>query len=259
MIYPLQQAVIYGPVKSRRYGNSLGINLNPVNRKVCSFNCVYCHYGRTDDVSTDTDVIDAQFPGLQDVLVGLEAMLRSPEQIEAVTFSGNGEPSLHPQFPELVEAVVGLRNRFRPEAKTILLSNSTGLYREEVRCCLPMLDMAVLKLDAGTAETFYKINRPSGEVRFETIVEHMLSLDDFYIQSMFIEGEPSNTTPSELDAYVALIEQLAPKGVHLYSLDRPSSEGSIKRVSPEKLEEIAARIRTESGAPATAYYAESPE
>ncbi|UCH84517.1 MAG: radical SAM protein [Candidatus Latescibacterota bacterium] len=253
MTLPLKTSVLYGPVNSRRYGRSLGINLSPCRYKECSFNCVYCHYGLTDKITLNTNGHDDGYTECADVIEQLQDTLESPLEIDLITFSGNGEPTLHPDFPKMVDAVVELRDRYRPGAKTALLSNSTGLYREEVRRSVAEIDLPVFKLDAGTERTFMRINRPAKGVSFESIVEHLANLDGIYVQTVCIDGEPSNTHPDEMIAYYERLQTIQPRGVHLYSTDRPVPSSSISRVDPEWLEDIASQITSETGVPAAAY------
>lgn len=254
MTLPLKPGVLYGPVDSRRYGRSLGINLSPCRYKACSFNCVYCHYGPTQKLIFEHDLQGNGYPAYEEIVGELQAALESPVAIDLITFSGNGEPTLHPEFPDLVEAVIDLRDTYRPDAKTALLSNSTGLDREDVRQAVTELDLPVLKLDAGTARAFMKINRPAKGVKFETIVDHLADLDGIYLQTVFLDGMPSNIDPDEMIAYLERVATIQPRGVHLYSIDRPVSHPTISRVDPEWLEDIASQISSETGVPATAFY-----
>ena len=254
MLLPLQTGILYGPVSSRRYGRSLGINLCPAGYKLCSFNCVYCHYGQTEKLSTDATSYEKDLPTYDDVIRTVEETLQSPMELDAITFSGNGEPTLHPQFPEIADAVVRLRDKYRPGAKVALLSNSTGLAREDVRRSVSRLDLPVFKLDAGTERMFTRINRPAKNVRFDEIVCQLKSLAGICIQTALIDGTPSNMDPDELLAYLELIRDIRPKEVHLYSTDRPVADSRVSRVAPDWLEDIASQIKDETGVPAVAFY-----
>jgi wyosine [tRNA(Phe)-imidazoG37] synthetase (radical SAM superfamily) len=254
MTLPLKTGVLYGPVNSRRYGRSLGINLSPCRYKECSFNCVYCHYGLTEKLTLETNEHGDGYPAYEAIVAELESALESLLEIDLITFSGNGEPTLHPRFPDLVEAVVDLRDKYRPNVKTALLSNSTGLYREDVRSSVTELDLPVFKLDAGTENTFMKINRPAKGVRFGTVVDHLANLDGIYLQTIFLDGKPSNTDPDEMMAYLERLVTIQPREVHIYSADRPVPSVHISRVDPEWLEDIASQITSETDVPAVAYY-----
>ena len=154
MLLKMQKGIIYGPVNSRRYGKSLGINLMPTEKKLCSFNCVYCHYGTTKRCTMNIEQYKDELPELDKVVNTLERKLKTDLELDLITFSGNGEPTLYPQFGELVKAVVELRGKYRPNAKVALLSNSTGLIYDDVVESLDMIDLPILKLDAGNEDTF---------------------------------------------------------------------------------------------------------
>lgn len=254
MVLPLQAGIVYGPVRSRRYGCSLGINLSPAAYKLCSFNCAYCHYGPTDRLSLDTAPFEKDIPEYGEVVRAVENVLKSPTQFDVITFSGNGEPTLHPRFADIVDAVVRLRDTHRPGVKVALLSNSTGLSRKEVRESVSHLDIPVFKLDAGTEKTFMKLNRPAPGVSFAEIVSRLKALRGVYIQTVHVDGSPSNTDPDDILAYFELIRDIGPRAVHLYSTDRPVPESRISRVDPEWLEEIASQLESETGVPAAAFY-----
>ena len=198
MLLSLQKGVLYGPVNSRRYGRSLGINLMPTDEKWCSFNCVYCHYGLTRHCTLDMGKAAAKLPSTDTVVAALEDALRSSMELDLITFSGNGEPTLYPDFARLADAVVGLRDRYRPSADVALLSNATGLVKQDVRDAIAGIDLPVLKLDAGTARTFRAVNRPAKGISYEDIVELLTSLDDIYVQTVLVDGSPSNCGPEEI-------------------------------------------------------------
>ena len=242
MILPLQKGIIYGPVNSRRYGKSLGINLMPVEDKLCSFNCVYCHYGLTKRCTMNARQYDSELPAFDDVVKALDEALQTSGDLDLITFSGNGEPTLHPEFADLVEAVVELRDKYKPGTKVALLSNSSGLIYSDVVESIENIDLPVLKLDVGSERLFKAINRPATGIDFEQIVDKLSSLDNIYIQSVFVDGELSNSGPSDLEDYVDRLMMIKPKEVHLYSIDRPASSTRISLVPPDKLQFIASEI-----------------
>ena len=171
-----------------------------------------------------------------------------------ITFSGNGEPTLYPQFAELVEEVANLRNKYRPQLEIALLSNSTGLVRQDVRESLSKIDYPVLKLDAGTEIKFEEVNRPLTGVNFSDILDSLSSAEDFFIQTVLIDGIPSNATAEDLIAYVQKISQVQPKEVHIYSIDRPVPNRKISLVAKKRLEEIAIWGVKESGVKIRPFY-----
>lgn len=255
MLLPLQVDILYGPVNSRRLGRSLGINLMPGAYKLCSFNCVYCHYGWTKKHALDVSQCAQDLPPFHQVVERIQIAARSALDFDYLTFSGNGEPTLYPQFAELVDEVIRIRNAYRPEAKIALLSNATGLVRPEVRASIPKIDFALFKLDAGTEETFRAINRPTQGVSLAQIVDHLSSLEGINIQTMLVDGSPSNVAGRDLQAYFQLLTRIQPKEVHIYSIDRPVPHAQLMLVPPRRLEEIARWGERETGVRIKAFYA----
>ena len=249
MTYLLQSGVLYGPIHSRRFGRSLGINLSPCEHKLCSMNCVYCHYGATERLTIDGTRFADELPSSELVLDVVEGALQSAQDLDVITFSGNGEPTLHPEFPAIARGVAELVDRHRPALRTVLLSNSTGLANPGVRESLQYIDIPVLKLDAGTPETFVAINRPARGVNFEEIVNQLTLLTGFTLQTLMISGSPGNTSDRELEAYLDLMEWIAPDEVQLYSSDRPVAKSGVGRVPPSRLREIAGRAAQRTGIP----------
>jgi wyosine [tRNA(Phe)-imidazoG37] synthetase (radical SAM superfamily) len=256
MLLELKEGIIYGPIDSRRLGKSLGINLMPGRLKLCSFNCVYCHFGQTDELSVDIGEYADDLPGSGEVVKAVERALKSSLEFGYVTFSGNGEPTLHPDFPELVDEVVVLRDRYRPDVKVALLSNSTALARAGVREAVLKIDVPVFKLDAGTERTFRAINRPARGVDFDDITERLSSLDGIIVQTVLVDGAPSNVVAGELESYFRVIEKIRPIEVHIYSIDRPVPNTGISLVPPDKLEELARKGCETTGVPFKAFHEE---
>ena len=186
----LQPGIIYGPILSRRLGRSLGINLLPANRKVCSFDCIYCQYGCTNDLVLNP--IRSTLPKPPEVFAAVEAALKKPRNIDYLTFSGNGEPTIHPDFPEIVRGVLAIKNKLRPEAKLAILSNSSRVNDPEVAAALRLFDAPIMKLDAGDQETFSAINRPVSSLKIDEIVSGLQRLPILVIQSVLVNGEITN-------------------------------------------------------------------
>jgi len=254
MLLRMQKGIIYGPIRSRRLGRSLGINLSPASKKLCSFNCIYCHYGWTRRLSADFEPFRDDLPSREDVHNAVKDALQSAVECDYITFSGNGESTLHPDFPQIVDDVLALREKYRPEAKTGLLSNATGLVHDRVRTAASKIDFPMFKLDAGTEATFKAINRPANGVEFGAIVDHLISMPDILIQSVLFDGNPSNVADEELDAYFELLRLIKPREVHIYSIDRPVPKTDIRLVEPEKLDRIAEQGRQRTGVPIMAFY-----
>ena len=227
---PLQSGIIYGPVRSRRLGWSLGLNISPVSYKFCSFNCVYCQYGWTAICTLDIADRLEDLPAPDDFEKALESTLREhkDEEIDNITFSGNGEPTLHPQFEVLVDIAKKLKEAYFPKAKLGILSNSSTIGIEKVRQALAKLDFRIMKLDAGDLETFKKINRPCSEVDYETILNGLKTLESVTLQTMFIDGAIRNIGEQEVEKWVEKVGEIKPIKAQIYSLHRPSAASSLR-------------------------------
>lgn len=254
-LLPLQEGILYGPINSRRLGRSLGINLMPPGYKLCSFNCVYCHYGWTKVHTTDVSRYRKDLPRFDDVVAAVKEALVSRMEFDYLTFSGNGEPTLYPDFSSLVSVIVQLRDKHRPHMKIALLSNSTGLNDAGVRKSIDYIDLPVFKLDAGIEDIFDTINRPAKGLKFDVLVERLQSLEGIYIQTVLVHGSPSNARQDQLDPYFQYIRRISPEAVHIYSIDRPVPNLNIKRVMPEELRALARLGSRRTGVNIEAFYA----
>jgi wyosine [tRNA(Phe)-imidazoG37] synthetase (radical SAM superfamily) len=253
-VLPLQKGILYGPINSRRLGKSLGINLMPTDYKLCSFNCVYCHYGWTKVHTRQASRFLRDLPEFDDIIEALRKALISKQKFDYITFSGNGEPTLYPQFASLASRLAQLRDRYRPEVKIALLSNTCGLNNAEVRKSITYINLPVFKLDAGTERTFNEINRPTPGVHFKEICGQLSALSGFAMQTVLVRGRPCNTTEEELGAYFEKIRLIQPDRVHIYSIDRPVPDTELERVLPDRLEEIAQLGREKTGVEVQAFY-----
>ncbi len=252
-VLQLQTGIIYGPIHSRRLGRSLGINLLPTAYKLCSFDCVYCHYGRTR-VKTLTPE-ESPFPSVEQVLNAVEEALQTHQEIDYLTFSGNGEPTLHPHFPAIVASVRRLRDALRPEVKLAILSNSTTVHLPRIRAALKMFDAAIMKLDAGDPTTLARINRPAADVKLEAIIEGLKDIPNLIIQSVLVTGRVSNIQGEPFEAWLSALSAIRPAQVQIYSTDRPVAETGVGRVPPTTLRSIAAEIEQRTGLQVHAYWA----
>jgi wyosine [tRNA(Phe)-imidazoG37] synthetase (radical SAM superfamily) len=252
---PLKQEIIYGPVLSRRLKRSLGINLFSKNTKICSFNCIYCHYGETKLHLTDPFQISSEFvyPRSQ-VLSSLEKVLQQEPEIDYITFSGNGEPCLHPEFKEIVHQVQELRNKYLPKVKIALLSNSSLIGYKHIQESLSWIDVKIMKLDVGSSKMFKQINQPGNGISFENILEALQSLREVIIQTVFIQGKIANDSEEEISHWTELIKRISPKKVQIYSIDRPTIYSDLKKVVPARLWKIAAETTKKTGIKVEAYY-----
>lgn len=255
-VLPLQKDILYGPINSRRLGKSLGINLMPTDYKLCSFNCVYCHYGITDKCTIDLKSYIEDLPEFDDVVKTIRDVMKTGLEFDYITFSGNGEPTLYPDFSKLVDELLKIRNKFRPKTKIALLSNSSGLIYNDIKESILKIDLPVFKLDAGILDTFKKINRAAKDVDYKEIVDLLSELKGIIIQTVLIDGSPRNTAKEDIDLYFEKLKGLQPKEVHIYSIDRPVPNSEIKRVPPRNLKELAEEGQSKTGVKIKAYYLE---
>lgn len=244
----LYDNIIFGPVRSRRLGLSLGVNLLPVESKLCNFDCIYCECGWNAD-----HVGRRRFNTRQDVRnmlsQTLQRMVEQGEVPDVITFAGNGEPTMHPEFEQIIDDTISLRDQLCPSAKVSVLSNATQIHREDVRRALLRVDNNILKLDSAFDATVQLINKPQGAYSVERTVELMRLFDgQMILQTMFLRGEylgqrVDNTTDCEVDAWLELVERIAPRQVMIYSLDRDTPCQTLEKVSREELQQIAQKVQ----------------
>ncbi|RJP80218.1 MAG: radical SAM protein [Candidatus Zixiibacteriota bacterium] len=234
----LQTHIVYGPVRSRRLGKSLGVNLSPIPYKLCPYNCVYCQYGWTRVLSTEAEPYLDDFPRVDELSRALEEFPASLDDLDHITFSGNGEATLHPDFNRAVDLVTDFRDRRAPRARTAILSNAALVDRPEVRHALMRLDRRIMKLDAGDETTWKRLNRAPARITFPALVEGLQALKDYEIQALFLDGPFSNSTPPAVEAWVRLAAELKPLRAQIYTLDRVPADATLLPVSPQRLLEI---------------------
>lgn len=251
----LFHSTVFGPIHSRRLGVSLGINLSPDDGKVCSFDCLYCEAGYNSQGPGTTG-----FPSREKVKEQLkEKLLKMKEEgenLDVITFSGNGEPTLHPEFPEILDDVLALRDEFYPNAKVSVLTNSTRIFTPTVAEALKKADNNILKLDSAVEKTMRIVDRPTNpSFTVEKVVEGLKQFSGSgIIQTMILRGEHDgeridNTTPEELNALIRAYNEIRPKEIMLYSLDRSTPEERLIKVEAPELAKIGERIEKETGIP----------
>lgn len=241
----LFDTIVYGPIHSRRLGVSLGVNLMPTTDKLCTFDCVYCECG------FNTPVSHPVLPTREEVRKALEYHLSILHtQPDVITFSGNGEPTLHPDFEGIIEDTCALRDQYCPKAKVSVLSNSTQLGRADVVRALKRCDNRILKLDSAIDSTMQLIDRPvNHDLTVEQIIQYLEPFDgDFTLQTCFLRGEVpggaiDNTTAAELDAWYKAVYRLQPKQIMIYIIDRATPVKTLEKISREQMETIAAPLR----------------
>ena len=242
----LFDSIVYGPIRSRRLGVSLGMNLMPTTAKLCTFDCVYCECGWNQPVSHPI------IPTREQVREALASSLiaLSPNSIDVITFSGNGEPTLHPEFLGIIEDTCALRDQYCSKAKISVLSNSTQLGRQDVVEALRLCDNRILKLDSAIDATMRLIDKPvNTNLTVEQIAQWLALFNgDFTLQTCFLRGEYcgqtiDNTTSEELKAWYSMIERLHPQQVMIYVIDRATPLQTLSKVPAAEMEAIAAPLR----------------
>ncbi len=255
--YQLSDGVAYGPVQSRRLGASLGVNILPFGVKVCSFNCNYCQCGWTTDLVDERSLAKYEWPSAGEVGEGLRKRLlelkAEGRTLDCLTLAGNGEPTLHPDFLEVVRAVLAARDEVMPGVRVDILSNAAHLDRPDVVEGLNLLDERYMKLDAGTDEQFLNMNSPVTDVGIWDVVKNLPKLKDFVIQAMFTHGRRDNTDERSVIAWIQTVQRVKPKAVQVYSVDRFPADRKITRVERSLLEEIAQALTAQTGIPAEVF------
>lgn len=241
---------VYGPIHSRRLGISLGVNLMPNDAKLCSFNCLYCECG------FNHPVLHPHLPAREEVRQALhDKLLRLQKDNitpDVITFSGNGEPTMHPDFLDIIRDTCSLRNQYFPQAKIAVLSNSTQLCRQDVVEALWLVDNRILKLDSGIDHTMRLMDQPvNTDLTVRRIVELLQQFDgDFTLQTCFLTGEYNgetvdNTTEEELQAWYKLVRELHPKQIMMYVIDRQTPVSTLQKVDCATMHRIAAPLQAE--------------
>ena len=239
--------IVYGPVKSRRLGRSLGVNLLPTGMKVCNMNCAYCQYGWTHGERRMAHRATG-WPSPARVEAAVMARLKraadEDEPIDRITVAGHGEPTLHPEFEEVVDRLRTVRDRVAPDIKTAILSNSTTAGWPDVQRALGHLDERYMKLDAGDAVTYARINGPGPSV--SSIVDALAELGGVAIQAMFVTdgtGRVDNTTEHAVADWLQAIDRVKPSHVHIYTIDRQPAAEYLQPAPRQRLREIAEQVR----------------
>lgn len=243
--------IIFGPIHSRRLGVSLGVNLLPVDGKVCSFNCIYCECGLNKDRQTNSKLPTRE--AVRDALRNkLSEMKESGEAPDVITFAGNGEPTMHPDFAGIIDDTIEARNEFFPKAKIAVLSNATMIFKDSVFEALNKVDDNILKLDSVLDSRIQLLNAPkSSSFTFSKLLDQLEKFEgNLIIQTMFLKGEVNgesvtNTTEHEIAGWLEALKSIKPKQVMIYTIDRETPVKNLKKVTKQELEKIADKARAE--------------
>lgn len=241
--------IIFGPVRSRRLGVSLGINLLPLNRKICNFNCIYCECGWTSDYGGKPSNLPSRSEVRSSLENKLAEMKENNQAPDVITYAGNGEPTLHPEFPGIIDDSIALRNKYFPKARIAVLSNSTTLEKPEIRKALLKVDQNILKLDSAFDSTINLHNQPNRKIIAADLIEQLKKFEGkLVIQTLFLRGEfrgsrIDNTTPEELKEWLNALSAIRPQEVMIYTISRDTPEGGkLEKVSLKELKEIAEKV-----------------
>lgn len=240
--------IIFGPIQSRRLGLSLGVNLLPVDAKICSFDCIYCECG------FNTTMHESPIPNREQVYTALKTklqeMLSANEVPDVITFAGNGEPTLHAEFDGIIDDTIALRNELCPTAMVSVLSNSTRIHKPNIFRALNKVDNNILKFDTAIDRTMQIVDRPTGKhINVAWFVEHLKKFEGhLIIQTMFLKGEFKgekfdNTTDAEVEAWLKALEEIRPQQVMIYTIDRETPAQNLEKISQEALNLIADKVR----------------
>lgn len=232
----IREEVVFGPIRSRRLGSSLGINLLPEKGKICNFDCVYCECGWNKDGRDDT-----KLPTAADVRNALETKLKQCKAdrvpIDSITFSGDGEPTLNPDFPQIIDDTLRLRDHYYPASKVTVLSNSTRVHLPEVFNALRKVDNPTMKIDAPTNEMVGRINRSASDYDIHRVVEALKQFNgNFILQTMFLKSKDfDSSSPEVLNGWMDIVRTLRPREIMVYTIDRPTPEVGLQKFTVEEM------------------------
>lgn len=241
--------VVFGPVHSRRLGVSLGVNLLPTGYKYCTFNCIYCECGWTKINGIDKIEFPPAIVVRQYIEKKLGEMQENNSLPETISFAGNGEPTLHPEFSDIIDYTIILRNKFSPNSKIAVLSNSTMLHLPEVVIALKKIELNLLKLDAGTEVTFKLLNNPQVDISLNDIIHNLkLFNSKLIIQTLFVRGDYNgnlidNTTDEEVKLWLEHLKEIKPERVMIYPIARGTPVQGLEKIRLKELETIAEKVR----------------
>lgn len=228
--------IVFGPISSRRLGTSLGVNILPLRGKLCNFDCVYCECGWNKDGEDDRTL-----PSYEEVKAAMETRISALADegvvVDSITFSGNGEPTMHPDFEKIVDLALMLRDRYYPSAKISVLSNAVLTGRESVMRALKKVDNPIMKIDASSDEMVRKINKPAGVYHLDEVIDNLKAFEgDFILQTMFFRSDSVDSLyPSGLSEWMEIVRKLRPREIMVYTIDRETPDKSLSKYTVEEM------------------------
>ncbi len=243
--------IIFGPISSRRLGRSLGINLLPENRKICNFNCIYCECGWTENTSFEKLTFHPRKEVYKALKSKLIKLVSTGNQPDVITFAGNGEPTIHPDFDAIIDDTNEIRNNISPNTQIAVLSNATMIHKNSVFQALSKIERNILKLDSALEDTLFKINQPKEKIKLNKLISNMQSFNGkLIIQTLFLRGsykgnKIDNTTENEIKAWLKLLKLIQPLEVMIYTFHRDTPAKGLIRISEEELNIIGRKVEKE--------------
>lgn len=239
----LREETVFGPIYSRRLGSSLGINLLPEKGKICTFDCIYCECGWNKD-GLDDKVIPTAAQVRSRLEDKLAQLMLEGVRIDSITFSGDGEPTINPEFPRIIDDTLKLRDIYYPDAKVSVLSNATRVHIPEIAEALRKVDNPILKIDAPSDELIARIDRPAPGYSLARVIDALKGFNgDFVLQTMFLKSEDfDSSSPEVLDGWKAIVRELRPRQIMVYTIDRPTPQQGLQKFSAEQMRELVADL-----------------
>lgn len=242
----IREETVFGPIRSRRLGNSLGINLLPEKGKICNFDCIYCECGWNKDGRGDSVLPDAGRVSRM-LEKKLKELLQEGTALDSITFSGDGEPTLNPEFPLIIDETLALRDKYFPTAKVSVLSNATRVHIPEIFEALKKVDNPIMKLDAPTCELASRINNPAPGYDVDRVVEALKQFDgNFVLQTIFLKSKDfDSSSPEVIGPWKTIVRSLSPREIMVYTIDRPTPEEGLQKFSVQQMEMLVSDLIAE--------------
>lgn len=247
----LFENLVFGPIHSRRLGNSLGVNLMPTIGKICTFNCVYCECGWNPEHRNENAHLATPKEYEETLENALMELVRTPKEPDSITFSGNGEPTLHPDFPEIIDITIRLRDKYVPKAVISVLTNGTRIHDEKIFNALKKVDNNICKLDGGSLDVIKKINLPNVKIDLDQYINNLQRFDgQVIIQTLFLRGKHNgeiidNTTEEEVNLWLGHLKKINPKKTMIYVIDRETPEKNLEKLGVEEMKKIASLAKAQ--------------